>query len=152
MMILAYDSTLQDLSRFCTSSSKFSILGVDPTFSLGDFDVTVVTYQNLMLSSHDSSKYPVFIGPMFVHVKKEFSAYHFFFSSLIGLQHDLVNLQAFGTDGEAALVNALSVSFPKACHVRCFLHFKRNIEQKLKELNIPNSVAREAFMPSIGTG
>lgn len=143
MMVLAYDATLYDLHRFCTGPSKFCILGVDPTFSLGDFDVTVTTYQHLMLSSQQTSKYPVFIGPMFVHVKKDFPAYHFFTSALIGLQPSLVDLRAFGTDGEAALVNAFSVSFPKACHLRCFLHFKGNIEQKLKELKVPSDVARK---------
>ena len=35
MMLLAYDYTLDDLHRFCTNESKFSILGVDPIFSLG---------------------------------------------------------------------------------------------------------------------
>ena len=51
MMVLAYDYMLNDLERFCTSQRRFSILGVDPTFSLGDFDVTVTTYHHLMLSS-----------------------------------------------------------------------------------------------------
>ena len=116
MMVLAYDATLHDLQRFCTGPSKFSIFGV------------VTTYQHLMLSSQQASNYPVFIGPMFVHVKKDFPAYNFFSSALIGLQPRLVDLRAFGTDGEAALAEA---SFPKACHLRCFLHFKGNIEQKL---------------------
>ena len=38
MMVLACDYTLIDLNRFCTNRSTFSILGVDPIFSLGDFD------------------------------------------------------------------------------------------------------------------
>ena len=70
-MVLAYDYTLNDLSRFCTNDSKFSVLGVDPTFSLGDFDVTVTAYKHLMVSSCMDSKPPTMIGPMFVHVKKE---------------------------------------------------------------------------------
>ena len=143
MMVLAYDYMLNDLERFCTSQRRFSILGVDPTFSLGDFDVTVTTYHHLMLSSKTNSKHPTMIGPLFIHVKKDFTAYHFFSSSLIGQQPNLVNVQAFGTDGEAALANALSASFPKAVHVRCFLHFKGNIEHKLSELRIPANVAKE---------
>ena len=143
MMMLAYDYMLNDLERFCTNQRRFSILGVDPTFSLGDFDVTVTTYHHLMLSSKTNSKQPTMIGPLFVHVKKDFTAYHFFSSSLIGQQPNLVNVRAFGTDGEAALANALSASFPKAVHVRCFLHFKGNIEHKLSELRIPANVAKE---------
>ena len=149
MMVLTHNYSLCDINRFCTNKDKFSVLGVDPTFSLGDFDVTVTTYQHLMLSSHETSKYPVLIGPMFVHnMKKDFSAYHFFTSALIGLEPNLANLQAFGTDGEAALVNALSMSFPKACHLRCFLHFKGNIERKLTEMRLPNDVVKE-FMQDI---
>ena len=34
-------------------------------------------------------------------------------------------------------------TFPNAQHVHCFLHFKGNIEQKLRELNVPSSVAAE---------
>ena len=31
----------------------------------------------------------------------------------------------------------LSPVFPNAFHLRCFLHFRGNIERKLRELNIP---------------
>ena len=150
MMLLAYDYTLDDLHRFCTNESKFSILGVDPTFSLGEFDVTVTTYQHLMLFSRTTSKHPVMIGPIFVHVKKDFTAYHFFTSSLVGQRPSLRNLRAFGTDGELALANALSASFPSAVHLRCFLHFKENIERKLHELSFPTDVANEVVTDIMG--
>lgn len=98
MMVLAYDCTLNDLSHFCTNQRSFSTLGVGPTFSLGDFNVTVTTYHHLMLSSKTSSKHPTMIGQLFIHVKKESMVHHFFSSSLIGQQPNLVNLWAFGTD------------------------------------------------------
>ena len=99
MMMLAFDWTLEDLVRFCTSSS-FSILGIDPTFSLGAFDVTVTTYRHLLLTTKDYiHKHPVLIGPLFVHVKKDFQAYHFFASSLVSKRPELAQLQCFGTDG-----------------------------------------------------
>ena len=63
MMLIAFDYTLNDLVRFCTSE-KFSILGVDPTFNLGEFDVTVTTYRHLLLQSHTSPQPPVMLGPM----------------------------------------------------------------------------------------
>ena len=152
MMLLAYDYTLDDLCRFCTNESKFSILGVDSTFSLGKFDVTVTTYQHLMLYSRATSKHPVTIGPIFVHVKKDCTAYHFFTSSLVGQRPSLRNVRAFGTDGESALANALSASFPSAVHMRCFLHFKENIERKLRELqlNFPTDIADEIITDIMG--
>ena len=44
---------------------------------------------------------------------------------------------------QTALANVLSASFLSAVHVRCFLHFKGNIEHKLNELKIPASIAKE---------
>ena len=60
-------------------------------------------------------------------------------------------LQAFGTDGELALENALATSFPNAQHLRCFLHFHQNIEHKLKELNVPKPVALEIIKDIMGS-
>ena len=49
--VLAHDGQLDDLVRFCTPLSSFSILMVDPTFNLGEFDVTPTAYKNLLLQS-----------------------------------------------------------------------------------------------------
>ena len=78
MMLMAFDYTLNDLVRFCTSPEKFSILGVDPTFNLGEFDVTVTTYRHLLLQSHANpgGQPPVMLGPIFIHVKKDFTLLH----------------------------------------------------------------------------
>ena len=77
------------------------------------------------------------LGPMFVHIRKDFATYHFFTSTLVGQRRQLVSLQAFGTDGEQALESALSATFTNAQHVRCFLHFGGNLERKLQELGYP---------------
>ena len=152
MMVMAQDYSLDDLVRFCTSPRGFSILGVDPTFNLGEFDVTVTTYRHLLLQHHrdPEGKPPVMFGPMFVHLRKNFSTYHFFASSLVGQRPQLSALKAFGTDGELALENALASTFPCAHHVRCFLHFRGNIERKLDELTIPRAVASEIIKDVMG--
>ena len=41
-------------------------------------------------------------------------------------------------------------TFPNAQHVRCFLHFKGDIEQKVRELNVPSSVAAEMVKDIMG--
>ena len=70
MTVLSFDWLLQDVDRFC-GGEEHAILSVDPTFNLGDFDVTVTTYRHLMLiNSHGS--HPVMIGPMFIHQRKKF--------------------------------------------------------------------------------
>ena len=62
--ILVTDRQLADVEQFCTSqaSAKCSAFGIDPTFNLGDFYVTVTTYENLMAIGRKTGKHPVFIS------------------------------------------------------------------------------------------
>ena len=50
-----------------------------------------------------------------------------------------------------ALKNALESSFVNAQHVRCFLHFKSNLERKLQELKIPKSIKDEIVKDVMGS-
>ena len=77
-ILLVTDKQLRDLVRFCTSSFEFSVLIVDSTFCLGDFDVTLVTYRHLLLQSKRYKSPPVCVGPVCVHYKKTFETYLFF--------------------------------------------------------------------------
>ena len=88
-----------------------------------------------------SSSSPVIHGPILVHLKKEFSSYHYFLSTLIGLKPELSLFQAFGSDGEESLVQALKANFPWAHQLRCFIHMRRNIKTKLQDLKISASVS-----------
>lgn len=58
-IVIATDRQLYDMVRFCTSSSEFGILTVDPTFTLGEFDVTPVTYRHLLLETKRNKNTPV---------------------------------------------------------------------------------------------
>ena len=73
-IVLASDQQLVDVERFCCKS-PFCVLTIDPTFSLGDFDVTPTTYRHLLLVSKRTGKPPVMIGPTMVHYS---STYKFF--------------------------------------------------------------------------
>ena len=125
MTLLTFDWTLNDLERFCTGE-RHAILTMDPTFNLGAFNITVTTYRHLMLTN-SSGGHPVMTDPLFIHQCKNFTSYHFFASSLVGLKPALCDLKAFDTDGEQALSNALPMVFKEAKHLRCFLHFKSNL-------------------------
>ena len=96
--IVAIDTQLDDLVRFCTEPSGFCVLTVDPTFNLGDFDVTPTAYRNLLLKTVRYKNNPVFIGPTMVHYCKTFGTFLFFASLLIGLRPKLRAVQAFRTD------------------------------------------------------
>lgn len=81
------------------------------------------------------------LGPLFVHYHKMFRKYNYFCSSLIGLQQGVSNIQAVGTDGEKALVEALAQNFPHASQLRCFRHLQQNIEAHLRDKHFPTSTA-----------
>ena len=152
MAVLTFDWTLEDLQRFCTRPHQHVILSVDPTFNLGSFHVTVTTYRHPMLEyrHHRRRQHPVMFGPMFVHQRKTFATYNFFFSQLVGLKPNLRDIQCFGTDGEKALEDALHTQFRVAMHLRCFLHFRGNLESKLADLGISKSGAQEFLKDVFG--
>lgn len=135
-VVLCYDRQLDDLVRFCTNSEEFGILTIDPTFSLGDFDVTVITYRHLLLHSKRTGKPPIFVGPVLIHYRKTFATYLHFLTTLIGLRRGLANVQCFGTDGEIALIDACKQAFTLGSSLICSIHVRRNISAKMHELRI----------------
>lgn len=112
------------MNRFRTASLEFAIVTVDPTFSLEEFDVTLVTYQNRLLETRRSKTSPAFLGPVLIHYRKTFETYLFFASSLIGLSWQLEGIKAFGTDGEEALSSAFGHEFGFAHQLTCFIHVR----------------------------
>ena len=130
-ILLASQRQLNDVSIFCCDSFEYSVLTVDPTFSLGDFDVTPTTYRHL-LERNRTGKPPVMIGPTLIHYRKTFSRYMFFASSMIGLEKNPASLRAFGTDGEKALSDDFFLpEFNFAQQLTCFIHVRRNIKEEL---------------------
>lgn len=68
MSVAATDQQL-DVLCFCANNNLgcCSILGIDPTFNLGNFFVTPTVYQHKMIKNKITSKHPNFIEPMLVH-------------------------------------------------------------------------------------
>ena len=149
--ILAREYQLDDLVRFCTVSADFSILTVDPTFNIGAFDVTPITYRNILLETVRYGSSPVFIGPTMIHYRKTFSTYLFFAASLIGSRPELQGVRAFGTDGEKALADGFKHEFRYATHLTCFIHFRRNIKQQLQERGFSPDAIVEIIDDLMGT-
>ena len=148
--VLARDRQLDDLVRFCTHPTEFSILTVDPTFNLGAFDVTPITYRHLLLESVRSGSPPVLIGPTLIHYRKTFHTYLFFASCLIGLRPALEGVRVFGTDGERALADGFAHEFHYAIHLTCFNHFRKNIKQQLQDRGLPTSAIIEIIDDVMG--
>ena len=111
MCVLFMDWQMDDMVRFLTNHRNFSILTVDTTYNLGDFYVTPTTYKHLMLLEVTSNKHPIFPGPILVHQRKDFASFSYFANALITYRKKLHDLQAFGTDGDHALIEALTHHF-----------------------------------------
>ena len=121
--------------KFCTKDN-FSILQIDPTFNIGSFSVTCTQYENLNLLSRRSGVHPVMVGPIMIHQQKTLEAYKTFPRFLIDQEKELENLRFYGTDGEENLSDAFQSVFKKSKHIRCFIHFEKNIDRKLVKIGV----------------
>ena len=136
LCVLASNRQLNDLKRFCCNHKEFKPLTVDPTFDIGTFNVTPISYQHLLLETKNEGKHPTLIGPVLISEKKTEETYSTFCSSFKSLELGLSNLIAFGTDDEKALENAFNLNFERSVHLLCEIHLKKNIERKLIALGI----------------
>ena len=75
-----------------------------------------------------------------MHQRNDWKTYARFANSLTTECPELEGLLACGTDGEKALKAGLKRNFRFALFLRCFLHFKVNIKQQLRERGMPQEV------------
>ena len=145
--ILTTKRQLENVVMYCCQPDHFSVFGIDATFELGDFYVTLTTYRNPSLRNCRTNSEPVFLGPAFIHMERRTQDYQAFFSSLLKYEPRLCDLKAYGTDGEAALTAALESCFPHAVSLRCFIHKKNNIEEHLKGCSsaVKKEIVRDIF-------
>jgi hypothetical protein len=48
LCVFASDRQLHDLNRFCCDETGFKLFTVDPTFNIGQFNVSPISYQYLL--------------------------------------------------------------------------------------------------------
>ena len=123
--------------RFYTNPGSAYVLGIDPTFNMGKFYVTmtIFTYTHIIRKGTDIS--PTLFGPLFVHTEKNYESYYYFFSTLLKLEPRLTRIIAVATDRELAITKALKAVFGESViHLRCFIHMKDNIRRKLTDFFI----------------
>ena len=63
-------SQLNDMVRFCMNPIASCVFGIDPTFNLGKFFVTVTTFSYSHVINKCTMKSPTFFGPIFVHTEQ----------------------------------------------------------------------------------
>ena len=148
-IFLANNRQLNDLERFCTNPDGFSILGIDTTFNIGQYYVTISTYRNMLMLTEKHVE-PVMVGPILIHQKKSFDSYFKLTSSIIQEKPSMKDLKVFGTDGDVCLSQACEASFSKAEHLLCDIHMYDNISKKLQSLNIPKDVSKTVLCDIFG--
>ena len=67
LCVLATDRQLNDIVRFCCSTTSYKTLTVDPTFDMGKLNVTPISYRHLMLDNVKDGNHPTLIGPILIH-------------------------------------------------------------------------------------
>ena len=147
LIVLANNFQLAEVKQFCTNPARFSVLGVDVTFNVGEYYVCLTTYRDLMLKTK-SGVHPVMLGPILLHQRKLFSSYYTLPATMIRYDPDLQGILAFGTDGELALSKAFESAFPFAVHLLCDMHMEDTITSKMKDLGIRGLEAKQ-FMADI---
>ena len=150
MAVLATNRQLNDMIRFLTDPLQHTIMGIDPTFNFGDFNVTPIVFRYLLLEHRKEGHSPIILGPLLVHQQKKFTSYHFFASTLISLCPSLRSIKAFGSDGETQLYQAFQMQLPEAIHLRCFRHFRANLVSKLTSLGLPSDVINQYMKDVFG--
>ncbi len=139
--VLGFDWQLREIEQFCTDPQKFTIFSADPTFNLGNFNLTVTTYWHLKVVTRRDGHHPLMIGPLLISQSKTSETYNYFFGKLTALSKNLRNILRIGTDGEEALVEAMKNSMSHAIHLRVvFGHFRDNCKTRLRESNVPETV------------
>ena len=128
----------------------FKPLTIDPTFDLREFNVTPISYENLVLETKQGHQYPTLIGPVLVHEKKTKETYSSFCCALRTLKPELKNLLAYGTDDGEALHSAFAENFDKATHPLCTNHLRKNVETRLVELSIKEKEKEDIIGDTFG--
>ena len=149
-VFVASKQQLRDIERFCTKVSCFCILGIDPTYNIGEFYVTVTTYRHLMFKTMEGVN-PVLLGPCLIHSSKEFSSYYKLPESLIKANPNCKKILVFGTDSEKNVYQVFKDLIPNSYHLLCDIHGKKNISKKLSDLGVSKINKRKIMKDIFGS-
>ena len=110
-ILLTTDIYLNYISRFCSKTKCYGVFGVNPTFNICTYNVTVSTYKHPLPKVRESETNPVLIGLVLIHSAKIFASYFTLPRIMIRLKLELAALKVIGTDGEDNLSRSLIASF-----------------------------------------
>ena len=114
--------------------------------------VTVSCFKQLSVVRHTTREPPLFLGPAFIHDNSDVATYSMFFSHLKThlMDVDTENL-VIGTDDDAALKKAISLTFSSSNHVPCTRHLQENTIHKLKDDTVDKTERKQIVDRLFGT-
>ncbi|KAI8482491.1 Titin-like [Branchiostoma belcheri] len=135
--ILYTDEQIQDLKRFCCSSAhaENTVLGVDKTFTLGQFPVTILNFKHLGVVKRDMGEHPTFFGPMYVHGKSKIADYGTFCDHIRSKLDEPPSLPVVESDNERGLREAIARAWPGCHQLYCHRHIRNNFADHLQKKN-----------------
>lgn len=149
LWVLGTKVMCNDLGWFTSSEKLSHPICVDPTFNMGQFEVTPVVYKQLFLNSKRTGNNPVFLGPTMIHHRKDFQTYKVLSSTCVASCRGLDKCRGYITDGEEALDMAWKTDLPKARHLRCIKHFESNCKRQLNTIGIKEANKQNFFLGKV---
>ena len=153
-----HDPALVWMKKYCTPSSIFprSQVGIDMTYKVGQFYVTIFSFPHPMFTLKDEeNRNPTILLGMMSTTTRDVADYEYLASKLHSLGiHSLI----YGTDSEYALERAMENVFPvegvsqskQSIHLRCFNHVVDDLKAELRKLQVPKKRATEIITEILG--
>ena len=129
---LANDRQLQNIEKFCQNNS----LGIDPTYNIFNYYVTICTYKNPLLEVTRADRTPVMIGPAIAHAQKTVESYFTLPHNMLRHNWNIAQLKRCRTDAGVNVFQAFKACFPNADHLLCWINSKDNVKSKLADLKL----------------
>ena len=149
LWVLGTDVMCRDLPKFTTNASLSHPLSIDPTFNMGQFEVTPVVYKHLFLTSKRTGNSPIFLGPTMIHHRKDYQTYKVFSSTCVSVCKGLDKCKGYITDGEDTLDMAWNTDLQRAKHLRCVKHFEGNCKEELRRIGIREKKTQKFFLEKV---
>ena len=87
---------------------------------------------------------------MMIHTDEGMPTFHYFASTLTGLNHKVENILFVGCDRQKAVTSGLSGQSPIAQFLACTKHVRDNIKRKMSTLFIPEDVQAKFIVDIFG--
>lgn len=149
LWVLGTDVMYVDIGKFTSCEQLSHPISIDPTFDMGQFEVTPVVYRHVFLTSKRTGNNSIFLGPTMIHHRKDFQTYKVLSLTCVAACKGLEKCRGHITDGETALEMPWKSDLPKATSLRCVKHFEGNCKAELYKTGIWEKKSQKFFLDRV---